>query len=313
MAWPFDNQVDSVLPIDYGVQTLANYTNNAMGNNQNNSGLQWWMNADRSRYPSPMMPDNLTQDLGASTVQLPNQGGVDVDNNLQIIPNVPRPGKGFGFIPSALMDIGRRIGGNPYFSEKFPSRTFTEGDRTYSQSGLGGYFSPDEVFNMQEFGGVGPGDPRVDQFGKNIVSMAGDYEEGIEDWVRKYGQRQSTNKAFLKRRADKIAMLNKIRARDAQIAADNQAASNQLLRSQGITHSGAGGGGSYVDPGGRNRGGQGAFRENVAQMRGAARSYTDAQGNVGYSTGRKDGGRIGYQDGLFVDEDVNIQGLASIV
>ena len=58
MAWPFDNQVDSVLPIDYGVQTLANYTNNAMGNNQNNSGLQWWMNADRSRYPSPMMPDN---------------------------------------------------------------------------------------------------------------------------------------------------------------------------------------------------------------------------------------------------------------
>tara|TARA_R110000824_G_scaffold114112_1_gene264381 strand:- start:92 stop:1396 length:1305 start_codon:yes stop_codon:yes gene_type:complete len=95
MAWPFDNQADSVLPIDYGVQKLASYANNAMGNNQNtnnrnlktwprydrnntsallpnnqnNSGLAWWMNADRGRYPSPMMPGMLDQtgEMGAYT------------------------------------------------------------------------------------------------------------------------------------------------------------------------------------------------------------------------------------------------------
>ena len=272
-----------------------NQDTNLLPNNQNNSGLQWWMNANRNRYPSPMIPGMLDQtgQMGASNYQDLGNATVDVDNNLQIIPNVPRPGKGFGIIPSAVMDIGRRLKGNAYYNTKFPSREFTEGDRTYSQSGLGGYYHPDEVFNMQEFGGVGEGDPRKDQFGKNIVSFAGDYEEGLEDWVSKYGKRQSTNKAFLKRRADKIDMLDKIRARDAQIAADNRAASNQHLARQGITVSSGG----YQGTGDRGRGGEGAFRENVSQMRGAGRSYTDAQGNVGYSSGRKDGGRIGYRDG----------------
>ena len=50
MAWPFDNNVESVLPIDYGVQQAAKYANNAIGNNQNNPGLSWWMNADQGRY-----------------------------------------------------------------------------------------------------------------------------------------------------------------------------------------------------------------------------------------------------------------------
>ena len=76
--------------------------------------------------------------------------------------------------------------GGDYYSQKFPSREFTEGDKAYSQSGLGGYYHPDEVFNMQQFGGVGEGDPRKDKFGKNIVSFADDYEEGLEDWVGKY-------------------------------------------------------------------------------------------------------------------------------
>ena len=107
---------------------------------------------------------------------------------------------------------------------------------------------------------------------------------------------------FLKRRADKIAMWNRIQERRKGIEDANRAASNQHLARQGITHSGpGGGGGAFIDPGGRDRGGQGAFRENVAQMRGAARSYTDAQGNVGYSSGRKDGGRIGYNRGRVVN------------
>jgi hypothetical protein len=38
-------------------------------------------------------------------------------------------------------------------------------------------------------------------------------------------------------------------------------------------------------------------------MASAGRSYQDAQGNVGYSRGRKDGGRVNFKDG----------GLASIL
>jgi hypothetical protein len=280
-----------------------------------NPNLFQGMGVGRFDAGNLMRPDNLTQDLGAATYRAPplqeeiiNEDiHLDVGNNLPIFPNVPRPGEnwpGFG-IPRALAETAFRIKGGPYYSEKFPNRTFTEGDRTYNQSGLGGYFSPDEVFNMQQFGGVGESDPRVDKFGKNIVSFADDYEEGLEDWVSKYGKRYSTDARFLKRRADKIAMLQQIQDRRAAIEAANRAASAQNLANVGIQ---VGGGGAFEDPGGRDRGGQGAFREDVTSMRSAGRSYKDAQGNVGYSRGRKEGGRIGYANGEFVDEDINIQG-----
>jgi hypothetical protein len=273
-----------------------------------NPNLFQGMGVGRFDAGNLMRPDNLTQDLGAATYRAPplqeeiiNEDiHLDVGNNLPIVPNVPRPGEnwpGFG-IPRALAETAFRIKGGPYYSEKFPNRTFTEGDRTYNQRGLGGYFSPDEVFNMQQFGGVGEGDPRVDKFGKNIVSFADDYEEGLEDWVSKYGTMKYKTARMQQKQRDKIAMLQQIQNRDRQIAAANQAASNAFLASKGITHSGpGGGGGAFIDPGGRDRGGQGAFRENVAQMRGAGRSYTDARGNVGYSSGRKDGGRIGLRRG----------------
>ena len=258
------------------------------------------------------LPSNLTQDLGASNYLAPppkeeiiNQDTrLDVNNNLPITPHIPRPGKdwpGFGIL-RALGETGFRMKGGDYYSQKFPSREFTEGDRTYNQRGLAGYYHPDEVFNMQQFGGVGEyGDPRKDKFGKNIVSFADDYEEGIEDWVNKYGKRHSTDPGFLKRRANKIAMWNKIQERRKGIEDANRRASDANLARAGITHSGQGGGGSFIDPGGRDRGGQGAFQENVAQMRGAGRSYTDAQGNVGYSSGRAEGGRIGYNRGRVVN------------
>ena len=260
-----------------------------------------------------MRPSNLSQDMGASNYQAPppkeeeiiNENiHLDVGNNSSITPNIPRPGEnwpGFG-IPRAIAETGFRMKGGPYYSQKFPSREFTEGDKAYSQSGLGGYYHPDEVFNMQQFGGVGEGDPRKDKFGKNIVSFADDYEEGLEDWVGKYGTMKYNTARMQKKQKDKIAMWNKIQARRKGIEDANRAASNQHLARQGITHSGpGGGGGAFIDPGGRDRGGQGAFRENVAQMRGAARSYTDAQGNVGYSSGRKDGGRMGYNRGRVVN------------
>jgi hypothetical protein len=213
-----------------------------------------------------------------------------------ITPNIPKPGAdwpGFG-IPRALAETVFRMKEGPYYSEKFPGREFTEGGKTYTQSGLGGYYHPDEVFNMQQFGGVGTFDPRKDKWDKNIVSFADDWEEGLEDWVGKYGDMKYKTERMRKKQADKIAMLEQIQNRRAAIEAANRAASAQHLASQGIQ---VGGGGRWEDPGQRDRGGQGAFREDVKSMRSAGRSYKDAQGNVGYSRGRKDGGRVGLYAG----------------
>ena len=65
MAWPFDNNVESVLPIDYGVQQAAKYANNAIGNNQNNPGLSWWMNADQGRYKDRINDPNWQTSAGS--------------------------------------------------------------------------------------------------------------------------------------------------------------------------------------------------------------------------------------------------------
>jgi hypothetical protein len=45
---------------------------------------------------------------------------------------------------------------------------------------------PEEVFGMQAFGSGE--DLRTDPWGKNIVSFAGDYEQGKKDWWDKYGK-----------------------------------------------------------------------------------------------------------------------------
>jgi len=281
-------------------------------NNTNVGNDPWWRGSAGSvghwNY-KPTLPVIGTEYPGANT---PIEETVNEDIHLDIgpqrpiiTPNIPHPGKGFGIIPSGIMDVGRRFKGNAYYSEKFPRREFTVGDKTYTQSSLGGHYTPDEVFNMQEFGGVNSGDPRKDKWGKNIVSFADDYEEGLEDWVSKYGNmKYNTDRMKLKQK-EKIAAWNQIQERRQAIEDANKAASAQHLASQGIQ---VGGGGRWEDPGQRDRGGSGAFREDVQSMRSAGRSYQDAQGNVGYSRGKAEGGRIGYREGLFVDEDVNIEG-----
>jgi len=80
-------------------------------------------------------------------------------------------------------------------------------------------------------------------------------------------------------------------------AADLKAFEDQKTRS-GIT-SGANDG-RYENINDRDRGGQGAFAEDKTSMRSAGRSYQNARGDVGYSRGRKDGGRIDYKHGGLV-------------
>jgi len=95
---------------------------------------------------------------------------------------------------------------------------------------------------------------------------------------------------------------------DNKKAADLKAFEDQKARSG--TTSGANDG-RYENINDRNRGGQGAFQEDKTSMKSAGKSYQDAKGNVGYSRGRKDGGRIGY----FFGGRVNYRdgGLASIL
>ena len=85
MAEWYDNQnMGSAFPLlDYGTQTIARNVNNALPNNQNNSGLAWWMQGDRSRYPSPIMPKMLDQtgQMGASNYQDLGNATVVVDEN----------------------------------------------------------------------------------------------------------------------------------------------------------------------------------------------------------------------------------------
>ena len=296
MAW-----YDNIDTRNYGLN------NTTVGNDPN-----WWRGSAGSvghwNY-KPTLPVTGTEYPGANT---PIEETVNEDIHLDIgpqrpiiTPNIPRPGKGPLGIPAGLMDLGRRFTGNAYYSQKFPSREFTEGDKTHTQKSLGGYYHPDEVFNMQQFGEVGLGDPRKDKWGKNIVSFAGDWEEGLEDWVNKYGDmKYNTDRMKLKQK-EKIAAWNQIQNRRQAIEDANKAASAQHLASQGIQ---VGGGGRWEDPGQRDRGGSGAFREDVQSMRSAGRSYKDAQGNVGYSRGRAEGGRIGYREGELVEEDINVQG-----
>ena len=94
---------------------------------------------------------------------------------------------------------------------------------------------PEEVFGMQEFGSGE--DLRTDPWGKNIVSFAGDYEQGIKDWVEKYGSRIPKYDHFAKKQAWKKKALAKIikqeQAREKTKRAQVQAMSDQN-RKQGV-------------------------------------------------------------------------------
>ena len=128
-------------------------------------------------------------------------------------PNDPMGGGLFNLLMSS---ISPRWSGEGKYSEKFPARTFTEGDRTLTQKGLGGHYSPYEKDIMESFGQVGEyGDPRKDIFNQNIVSFADDHEEKLREWVQKYGTRQSQDKKFLLRQQQKNAMLQQINERKA--------------------------------------------------------------------------------------------------
>ena len=201
--------------------------------------------------------------------------------------------KGFKF-PSIL---GAVKGGLEFLGDKFGMTQVSPEDR-----------AANEQFMIEQGIGTDPQTGRMyggDFAGKNKpgASMFGsaNFGEMAQKWDEEYGDMDY-------RTPKMIAKQKRIKAQAAayaqKLAADKKAAHDAQMAKSGITVTGGG----YQGGGDRGRGGQGAFKEDVTSMRSAARSYTDAQGNTGYSRGRKDGGRIGYREGLLVDEDVNIEG-----
>ena len=203
--------------------------------------------------------------------------------------------------------LGAMKGGLEFLGDKFgvpPMTQVSDADRIANQQFMQEQGIGRDPQTGRMYGGNW-NEASKDFAGKNAPGTSAwgsaNFGEMAQAWDDKYGDIQYKTQKM-------IAKQKRIKAQAAEyaqkLAADNKAAHDAQMAKSGITVTGGG----YQGGGDRGRGGQGAFREDTRSMRSAARSYTDAQGNTGYSRGRKDGGRIGYREGLLVDEDVNIEG-----
>jgi len=97
---------------------------------------------------------------------------------------------------------------------------------------------PEEVWGMQKFG-TGE-DLRTDPWGKNIVSFAGDYEQGIKDWVEKYGSRmpKKAHSYFARKQAWKKQALAKIIKQEEAREATKRATVQQMSERNRIENTG---------------------------------------------------------------------------
>jgi len=106
---------------------------------------------------------------------------------------------------------------------------------------------PEEVWGMQEFG---EGDDlRTDPWGKNIVSFAGDYEEGIKDWWDKYGKMAYKTPRMKQKQAWKKRAVEKIRQEEAAREATKRATIQQMSERNRIENTGGWQSGMAADPG----------------------------------------------------------------
>ena len=294
----------------YGIGSMAENQGNAMmGNynlaNQNNLNLEDYITLDGT---NPVVNEGQllsdTNYFGAPTnIQYPGGNPIyprQVYQDRIMDPNLMRiaqergniDNRGFKF-PSIL---GAVKGGIEFLGDKFGMTQVSPEDRAANEQ-----FMTEQGIGIDNTGRMVGGDFA----GKIAAGDSGwgsaNFGEMAQKWDEEYGDMDY-------RTPKMIAKQKRIKAQAAayaqKLAADNKAAHDAQMAKSGITVTGGG----YQGGGDRGRGGQGAFKEDVTSMRSAGRSYTDAQGNTGYSRGRKDGGRIGYREGLLVDEDVNIEG-----
>jgi len=372
MAEWYDAQnMGSAFPLlDYGSNKLANYANQNLGNNQNqnNSGLSWWMNQDRSRYPSPLMPEMLDQtgQMGASNYVPPQPiGGTDIDmqyttgNEFNIPPRgniLSRFATGAGNVASDLVsgagnvvsgfatgagNIKDRIGGgisrlldNTMLGKIASVRDATNKRAANYNPALQGQI--DYLQSSPEVAGatLGHGATRAGNkitggslYGQNLQSMYGSndlidmynkqiarHTKTIEGFADQWGKLKEENPAEYKRRIG----IHQQRRKWAQAEKDAVIA--------GTTGGGVEGGQTAGMRGQLGRAENAADRRNIQQIQqhtgrelsgyrmdrpSSERQFTGhGRSGMGRSADRfaAEGGRIGYRDGEFVDEDINIQG-----
>ena len=182
---------------------------------------------------------------------------------------------------------------------------------------------PQEVANLQAVADAGYlGDRGQDVFGTNVVSQFGDYNEAMaknlgvfEETMADKGMEDlnELEKYYLDRFGENSYIYNKLRhvrgfpgqdqTRDEVIT--------DIVKAGDVTT-----GGPTITPGESERARQGGYNPSARSFRSAPGGLSQAQSRAarGDPTGTgggwkwAQGGRVGYRNGEFVDEDVNIQG-----
>lgn len=136
--------------------------------------------------------------------------------------------------------------------------------------------------------------------GKNLVSLFGtnDYDAMLAKKAAWFQRRKDLGKSFSQKNWDKVKKEQEARAAEMRAHGQRGVGERTLGGNFQIERGGSDAVNrdlARIEAANRNR--SPAARQDTTSMRSAARSYTDAHGNRGYSRGRRDGGRIGYANG----------------
>ena len=291
----------------YDTDYFSNWNNQNI-NNQNNSGLAWWMNADRSRYPSPVMPGMLDQtgQMGASNYRgpqgipfHPSQGNRGRWSQANVPDERGFLGKAWdtaqdkisGFTTPIMGAMKRMV--EPNTPEENFGLEYFQNMRNPSTGRVWEEWAPSNVFGggniASAFGeGMGArGQKRIDKINATLANWEAKAAEGDEEAIRRL------NTTTLKRRRDLFK--NQLAAYNKDLAGATGGADN--IPTTGGTTTGGTTTGGYTGPPTRS------FDPGLARAMG---SYNRTAGPMSGSYGpygRAEGGRIGYQDGELVEDE----------
>jgi len=319
----------------YDTDYFRNY-NNQLPNTQNNSGLAWWMNADRSRYSSPMMPGMLDQtgEMGAYT-NIPQYRSETekfktrfdpteiqaAPESTGIFENLKNKLKGF---TTPTMEFLKAMGGEMSPEKRAEVEAIQGSADQYGWGNLPGTNLQGNIWKGGSGGDkvyVRAPDGTMILRDKNLQSWKGsntigDMLQKKEDWAKgrfeKFGDTWTDDEhkgisKDLYNYYKSTGALNKWRGQPSETITEKTITDKIAAPA---TKTGAGHDPNVHGPQDYGRGSDGQQSYDFGQ--GFGWSATGS-GPVSNRTGRgrtdwAQGGRIGYREGELVDEDVNIQG-----
>jgi len=287
----------------FGIPQTQAFTNsggnNSTGYNFGNTGFQQAVDARQARLNDTSLNKNF---LGFPSYRQGVTGadaGEYVGNNMDIPTQETSMGKVQNFMNPQSAD--------QIMAEGYQEPRFQPGIIGTIMGKMDNYRNlpqTDQAFIAQNMGYTGPtvfGENNSglgkDMYGINTRSMFGNYADYVDKMQAEYEDIDEAAYAKLSKFQQKKIDFYRGKKIEKQTIIDNKKAADLKAFEDQKTKSGITSGandGRYENINDRNRGGQGAFQEDKTSMKSAGKSYQDAQGNVGYSRGRKDGGRIGY-------------------